>query len=145
MLKPALLRTLALTAAVLALLVFLTGLWWSGLARPIQLVRPEAAATADLFGTGGDEASIPGTPIGSPQKLIIRSPEAFLPGEGEGGVRYVSEPKLRELGEYPLQQKTVLLFRNLGTLGFLALAALLWAWATVLTRRQNPPLKHVNT
>lgn len=138
MLNPRSLRVLALAALTLAALAFLTGLWRSGLARPIQLIRPDTAATAELFGTPDGEAGVPGTPIGRPQLLIIRSAEAFLPGTGEGGVRYVSEPKLRELGQYPLQQKTVLLLRNLGTLGLLALATLLWGSATLLSRRRMP-------
>lgn len=143
MLNPALLRTLALTAAALALLVFLTGGWWSGQAQSIQLVRPDTAATASLFGNIGDETTVPGTPIGSPQKLIIRSADSFLPGVGKGGVRYVDESKLRASGEYPLQQKTVLLFRNLGTLGLLVLGLMLWGTAVYLSRRQRPNLTPV--
>ena len=65
------LRTAALGAALLALLTLWGGRWWASQAQLVQLVRPEAAATASLFGDG---PATPGTPIGQPQRLLIRIP-----------------------------------------------------------------------
>ncbi|WP_102128435.1 hypothetical protein [Deinococcus planocerae] len=125
-----LLRRVAGLLALLSLVALLLSFAVSAfLTRDVALVqRVEPNAAASLFG----DADSPGTPIGSPQLLIVRDPAAFLPGEGEGGVRFVSEPYLRERGLYPLQVKTVELVRNLVALGS-GLAALvfggLWLWA----------------
>ncbi|WP_420594071.1 hypothetical protein [Deinococcus sp.] len=134
MLRPALLRTLALIALGLALIAFLIGAWWGRGAQTIQLLRPSPAAQADLFGdAAADEPA--GTKIGSPQVLIVRDQSAFLPGEGANGLRYVSETKLTELGLYPLQLKTVNFFRYATVIGFVLLAALLWLLSTWSARR----------
>ncbi|BDP43417.1 hypothetical protein DAETH_33860 (plasmid) [Deinococcus aetherius] len=117
---------LALLALVALLLSFAVSALLTRDAALVQRVEPNAAAS--LFGEGDS----PGTPIGSPQLMIIRDPAAFLPGEGEDGARLVSEVYLRERGLYPLQVKTVELVRNLVALGS-GLAALvfggLWLWA----------------
>lgn len=117
--------------AVLALIALLLSLSVGTLllrdAALVQRVEPSAGASA-LFG----DASGPGTPIGSPQRLIVRDPAAFLPGEAPGGVRYVSETYLRERGAYPLQAKTVEFVRLLAALGSGAALLLfggLWWWA----------------
>lgn len=128
--SPALWRRAAGTLAVLALLALIVSLSVGTLllrdAALVQRVEPSAGASA-LFG----DASGPGTPIGSPQRLIVRDEAAFLPGEGPQGVRYVSEPYLREQGVYPLQAKTVELVRRLAALGSAAALLLfggLWLW-----------------
>ena len=123
---------LALLSLVLAVLAFLAGWSFGQGAQLIQRVQPTTQAEASLF---GDDSGVPGTPIGQPQRLIIRDPAAFLEGEGEGGVRYVSETYLSEKGIYPLQLKTVDVVRNVATLGFLILAALLWWWGHRVRRR----------
>lgn len=138
--KPARLKLLAWMTAVLGVIAFLAGSLYGSQAQLVQLVRPDTAATADLFGAvEGSPGGLPGTPIGSPQHLIIRSADAFLPGQGEGGVRYVSQTKLRDLGEYPLQQKTVFFFRNASALGFLALSAVLGLLASWRQSRRPFP------
>lgn len=129
--RPALLRRVAGLLAVLALVALVAGLAVGAFllrdAALVQRVEPAGAAGA-LFG----DAAGPGTPIGSPQRLIVRDAAAFLPGQGEGGVRYVSETYLRENGVYPLQAKTVELVRTL-VVGVSVAALLLfggvWAWA----------------
>lgn len=125
MLTPRTLTRMALLSVALAALTLLLGLWFGSRAQPIQLIRPDTSAAASLFGDEQDSGGVPGTPLGRPQWLILEAPAAVLPGQGENGVRYVSEPKLRELGVYPLQLKTVVFFRNALALGFLGLAALL--------------------
>lgn len=142
MLKPVLLKQLTMMVAVLTMLAFGFGSWLSSQASFIQLIRPASTAEADLF--GDTPTGPPGTPIGSPQYLIIRSPEAFVEvaeTKNKTGqtIRYVSEPKLSELGEYPLQLKTVLFFRNAVLIGGLLLTlllAVLWNWS--LRRSKNP-------
>ncbi|MXV20849.1 hypothetical protein [Deinococcus xianganensis] len=126
------LRTAALGAALLALLTLGGGLWWASQAQLVQLVRPEAAATASLFGDG---PTSPGTPIGQPQRLLIRAPSAFLPGEGPRGERFVSEPALRAAGQYPLQEKTVRLVTLLASAGLLGAATLLMTGSWWARRR----------
>lgn len=127
----ALLRRLAGLLAVLALVALLgslaVGTAMTRGATLVQRVEPAASAEA-LF--GGDTG--PGTPLGSPQRVVIRDEGAFLPGTAPGGARYVSEAYLRENGLYPLQVKTVEFIRNL--VAAVSLAALLlfgglWAWA----------------
>nr|WP_255682714.1 hypothetical protein [Deinococcus sp. 6YEL10] len=110
------------------------GLWWASQAQLVQLVRPEAAATASLFGDG---PASPGTPIGQPQRLLIRAPAAFLPGEGPRGERFVSEPALRAAGQYPLQEKTVRLVTVLASAGLFGAAALLMAGSWWARRRAH--------
>ncbi|SEJ38440.1 hypothetical protein SAMN04488058_10749 [Deinococcus reticulitermitis] len=129
--SPAWLRRGAGVLAALALIALILSLSVGTLllrdAALVQRVEPSAGASA-LFG----DASGPGTPIGSPQRLIVRDPAAFLPGEGPGGARYVSETYLREQGAYPLQAKTVELVRLLAVLGSGAALLLfggLWWWA----------------
>ena len=129
--SPAWLRRGAGVLAALALVALLLSLSVGTLllrdAALVQRVEPSAGASA-LFG----DASGPGTPIGSPQRLIVRDEAAFLPGEGPGGARYVSETYLREQGASPLQAKTVELVRLLAALGSGAALLLfggLWWWA----------------
>lgn len=118
------LTVLALAALVLSLVV---GAFLLRDAALVQRVEP-AGAVGSLFG----DAEGPGTPIGSPQRLIVRDERAFLPGQSGDGARYVSETYLRENGVYPLQVKTVELVRNLvagGSAAALLLFGGLWAWA----------------
>jgi hypothetical protein len=146
MLKPRLFRALAVVAVVLAVVVFAVGLWIGRPAQLVQLLRPAPAAEAGLFGEAESGNQPSGTLIGSPQLMIINAPEAFLPTpavtpqavtpQQNGDLKYVSEPKLKELGVYPLQLKTVLLFRNAFTIGLLLLAGLLWLASGWLKRRQ---------
>lgn len=120
------LKSLALLCAALAAVALVAGLWLGAQAQPVQLLRPAPAAQADLFGGEAAAGEPSGTLIGSPQALIIRNPAVFLPETGEGGLRYVDETKLTELGLYPLQLKTVRLLAALVVLGLLALAAAFW-------------------
>ncbi len=73
---------------------------YQGRAEMIQRMRVDASADA-LFGDPS------GTPLGSPQKMIIGDPKAFLPGTGDGGVKLVSENYLTQHKIYPLQLRTV--------------------------------------
>lgn len=129
--RPALVRRVAGLLAGLALVALVVGVLVSAVllrgAALVQRVEP-AGAVGALFGDTGS----PGTPIGSPQRLIVRDEKAFLPGQGEDGVRYVSETYLRENGVYPLQVKTVELVRNLvvgASVAALLFFGGLWVWA----------------
>lgn len=88
---------LALLAAIALIATFPIRQSFASRAQLIQRVEPSAAA--DLFGDAG-------TPIGSPQMLIIDDASAFLP-DVPGEARRVDETKLREKGIYPLQLQTV--------------------------------------
>ncbi|WP_407571814.1 hypothetical protein [Deinococcus altitudinis] len=115
-----------LSVAVALLSVGVAGLVGRG-AQLVQLVQPAAADVNALFGESG-----PGTPIGSPQVLIVRDPRAFMEGRAEGGARYVSDTYLKAQNIYPLQLKTVTVIRNV-LLAVALVAALLfgglWLWA----------------
>lgn len=71
---------------------------YAGQAQLIQ--RVETSDADDLFGGQG-------TPIGSPQQMIITDPKAFLEGESPEGARRVSENYLKDNQIYPLQLQTV--------------------------------------
>lgn len=117
---------------VLALAITLVAGWWYGRdAQLVQLVTPASAAESTLFGSSG-----PGTPIGSPQQMIIRDAGAFLEGRSDQGARYVSDTYLKERGLYPLQLKTVRFIEWAVAAGFAA-AALVFGGLWLLARRQR--------
>ncbi len=122
----------ALLATVLLISTLGVAGYLSQNARLIQLIEPQSESTNALFGTNG-----PGTAIGSPQIMIIQDPLAFLSGRSNQGAEYVSDPYLKAKNIYPLQLKTVELFRNLlGTISFLfaLIFGALWWRSTQLKR-----------
>lgn len=90
---------------------------YSSKAKMIQ--RIEKNASASLF---GDE----GTPIGSPQLMIIDDQKAFIGGPDDKGVYQVDEKYLKDNNIPPLQLKTVSFVLGMSRLGVGA-AALLFA------------------
>lgn len=110
---------LMVAALLLAVMSVLGASFTARGAQLVQRVEVSADTGASLF--GGAET---GTPIGSPQLLIVRDEQAFLPGSGAGGVRLISEGYLREHQIYPLQAKTVWFIRDMLLLGALALLVL---------------------
>lgn len=90
-------------------------------ARATLVQRIQQDEAASLFGEAG-------TPIGSPQRLIIDDHGAFMAGE-ENGVRLVSQNYLDQHKIYPLQLQTIQFFMRYirigaGTVLVLSLAAL---------------------
>jgi hypothetical protein len=112
---------------VLALIVF--GLSWivgftlESRAVLAQRVDPHSKELALVLGEVG-------TPIGSPQRLVLFDDRAFLEGQTPDGARLVSEKFLTENNIYPLQWKTVEFFRNAFAIASLVGAVLmgLLAW-----------------
>lgn len=96
----------------------------------IQRIKTYDSATAELLGEVG-------TPIGSPQLMIITDPKAFLPGKGEGGERFVDDEYLKSNGIYPLQAKTVSYVGGFVKLGLLGMAALMSLAAWFFGRRMR--------
>jgi hypothetical protein len=98
--------------------------------RRAQLVqRVQRDETAELFGD-------PGTPIGSPQLLIIDDPKAIIEGRAEeSGARLVDEGYLRKNEIYPLQMKTVSFIAGTVRLGGIALAVLGLGGIALVRRR----------
>ena len=120
------LNQLSLYGIVLAVLV-LTGAWVAAgvISNGAQLIqRVEPSAVDALF------ADTTGTPIGSPQMLIINDPAAFIEGQGPEGSRLVNETYLRQNNIYPLQLVTVHFFRNVvsaaALVGLVLLTGLYW-------------------
>jgi len=111
------LGVLGILAAGMAMIVAQS---FASKAQLVQIVKPDAAEAA-LF---GDSA---GTPIGSPQEMIISDAKAFLPGEGKDGAKLVNDDYLKKNGIYPLQLQTVRFVSNIvllvgGGLGVLGIA-----------------------
>jgi hypothetical protein len=77
----------------------------------------------------------PGPPIGSPQRMIIDDPKAFLEGEGPGGARLVNDVYLRQQGIYPLQLQTVGFIAGLARLALAGLLAVSLAGWWLTSRR----------
>lgn len=71
---------------------------YRGRAQLVQRVQRDPGA--ELFGDRG-------TPLGSPQELIIDDPKAFVEGTGEGGAKLVDDKYLTDHKIYPLQLKSI--------------------------------------
>jgi len=103
-------------------------------AQLVQRMKPYDPDTAALVGEIG-------TPIGSPQQMVITDEKAFLPGRGETGARLVNDDYLKAHGEYPLQVKTIhyaagLVRMGTGAASLIGLAVFLW------TRKRLRPNPH---
>ncbi|HXH60871.1 MAG TPA: hypothetical protein VNI20_05880 [Fimbriimonadaceae bacterium] len=99
-------------------------------AELVQLVKPYDSAMAQLLGEAG-------TPIGSPQKIILDDRSAVIEGRGQDGAVLVDEDKLKASGRYPVQLKTLDyvggLVRGVGGVAFIVGAAV---WLLLLRRRR---------
>lgn len=91
----------------------------------IQRIQVDEAAS--LFGEAG-------TPIGSPQMLIIEDPGAFLEGKTPDGAKMVNEGYLTKRKIYPLQLQTVHVVVRYTRIGS-GVAALLAAIALALIKK----------
>lgn len=113
----------AIAGALLAIATIPIESSFSSRAKLVQRMRIDDASA--LF---GDE----GTPVGSPQKLIIDDAKAFTGKKAEGGAEIVDEGYLEKNKIYPLQLQTVSYVAGLARLGggtaFL-LAGLIGLWA----------------
>jgi hypothetical protein len=107
------LRPLWLGLAIFGVVVFVASFVISSVmtqnAVLAQRIEVQETGVAALFGTENEV----GKPIGSPQRLIINDPKAFLEKTGENGLRYVNDKYLQENKIYPLQVLTVEFFRNI--------------------------------
>ena len=91
----------------------------------IQRIQVDEAAS--LFGEAG-------TPIGSPQMLIIEDSGAFMEGKTPNGAKMVSEGYLTKKKIYPLQLQTVHVVARYARIGA-GVAALLAAIALALIKK----------
>jgi hypothetical protein len=112
-------RVIGVLAAVTVVLALGLGAWFDSRAVNVQRIDPHPADLAALLGEAG-------TPIGSPQRLLIFDDKAFVSGTSPDGAKLVSETYLLENNIYPLQWKTLEFIRNIvvlvaGLTGFLAL------------------------
>ena len=90
--------------------------------------RFQVDEAASLFGEAG-------TPIGSPQMLIIEDSGAFLEGKTPGGARMVNEGYLTKRKIYPLQLQTVHVVARYTRIGA-GVAALLTGGLLLLLKRR---------
>ena len=120
---------LIVTAILVGISSFAIAAFMARDAQLVQLVQPDEAGVTSLF---ADSSATPGTPIGSPQMIIIADPKAFLDGTGSSGEKYVNDAYLKANNIYPLQVKTVNFFRDsvawTSGIGAVLLAALRWWW-----------------
>lgn len=128
---------ISLTVAALAAAVLVgSAVAQASYARRAQLIqRVERSAGADLF----DDA---GSPIGSPQLLVIDDAKAFTGGRTQEGAAIVDEGYLKEHGIYPLQMQTVSFVAGnvrLGAIVGLALGLGGYALSRRRARRQAVP------
>ncbi|ADV66031.1 hypothetical protein [Deinococcus maricopensis] len=130
-------NVLAVLALFVAALAFGAAAIVSRDAHRVQLVEPADASVNALFGS-----SAPGTPIGSPQTLIIRDAGAFMDGRTDDGARYVDATYLQTHGQYPLQVKTVTFVRNLVVAGALGAAVLMALLGLLAGRAARAPVTH---
>ncbi len=107
------LRPLWLALTIFGVVVFIASFVISSIitqnAVLAQRIEIQEAGVAALFGAENEV----GKEIGSPQRLIINDPKAFLEKTGENGLRYVNDKYLQENKIYPLQVLTVEFFRNI--------------------------------
>ncbi len=89
---------IAALAAIVLVVSFPVEAQYASKSKLIQRVQQDPGA--ELFGDAG-------TPIGSPQQIIIEDPKAYLGSKDESGAELVSEGYLKEQGIYPLQLQTV--------------------------------------
>lgn len=102
-----------------------------------QRIKPHDAAFAELTGEVG-------TPIGSPQKIVILNDSAVLEQRGPEGQVLLDDEKLRATGQYPLQIKTVRFLGGIVSIVSLALAVGAWFAHRLLCRRaHNAPPKAI--
>jgi len=96
------LRIIALIGSTVSLLFLVaTPIVQTQLIQKSKLVqRIEVDPSAELFGELG-------TPIGSPQRMIIEDKSAFINAKSPEGAEYVSEAYLKKNNIYPLQVQTV--------------------------------------
>ncbi len=125
------LKVLALVAMILGVTIAITTVavesTYAGKAKLVQRVRKDAGS--DLFGDSG-------TPVGSPQLLIIDDRRAFTGDKTPTGAEIVDESYLEKSKTYPLQLKTVMYVSGLVRLASL-LAAGVGLLVYVLVRRRN--------
>jgi hypothetical protein len=126
---PAILLGLIITAILAVISSFFVALFVSRDAQLIQLVQPDELGATSLF---ADSSGVPGTPIGSPQTMIISDPKAFMDGTGANGEKYVNDAYLKANNIYPLQVKTVNFFRDsvawVAGIAALLMGAFRWWW-----------------
>jgi hypothetical protein len=127
---------------VLALIIFALS-WVVGFAlesRAVlaQRVDPHSPEVALVLGEAG-------TPIGSPQRLVLFDDRVFLEGTSIDGARLVNEKFLNENNIYPLQWKTVEFVRNAvaiaSLIGALLMGLIMWRFSKP---RETPGMARVS-
>lgn len=111
-------RVLTVMAAIAFCGAFVAAAMLESRAVMAQRVDPHPPDLAAVLGEAG-------TPIGSPQRLLIFDDRAFLQGTTPDGAQIVSETYLTQNNIYPLQLKTVTFFRDAVMIGS-GVAALLF-------------------
>jgi hypothetical protein len=128
-------RGLALLALLVLLASWLVYGWANANATLAQRIEPHDATMAQLLGE-------PGVIIGSPQRLIITDPQAFLPEDPTATMEYrlVNETYLKQNNIYPLQLQTVEFFRNIISVAAVLGGLLMLGLAAWFSGRVKPKL-----
>ena len=117
---------IAIAGAILAISSFPIENSYKGKAQLVQRMRIDDASA--LFGESG-------TPVGSPQELIIEDPRAFTGDKTPEGAAIVNEGYLEKNKIYPLQIKTVSYVAGLARIGGIAMFVLSGGLGLWLRRR----------
>ena len=128
-------RGLALLALLVLVASWLVYGWANANATLAQRIEPHDAAMAQLLNE-------PGLLIGSPQRLIITDPKAFLPQDPTISMEYrlVNETYLKQNNIYPLQLQTIEFFRNIFSLAAVLGGLLMLGLATWFSSKAKPRL-----
>ncbi len=127
-------RALTVIAAITFVGAWVIGLALQGRSVLAQRVEPHSTELAAALGELG-------TPIGSPQALVIFDERAFIGAANPDGSRVVSERYLTQNNIYPLQWKTVEFVRNAVALASgvgLLICGLTW-WQLARRRVSSEP------
>ena len=116
-------------ASLVAVVATLGTTWFlSSKAVVAQRIKPHDPAIAELLGEVG-------TPIGSPQPIVLLDRSAVMDAKGPGGEVLLDDDKLQASGQYPLQKQTVQFVGSLVVYGALAVAAFSLAAGALVRRR----------
>ena len=124
------LRTIAKAVAIVAAAILITTfpIEASFVARAQRVQRVLPSEQSELFGETGEN-------IGTPQRVVIDDPKAFMTGDLADGTKRVNETYLQDNRIYPLQLQTVVAVLNYVRIG--ALTATLISMIAVVRTRQK--------
>lgn len=119
----------AVVASLVAVVLALGTVWFlSSKAVTAQRIRPHDPAIAELLGEVG-------TPIGSPQPMVLLDRSAVLDQKGPNGEVLLDDDKMKAAGQYPLQKQTIQFVGRFVVLTSLAVGMIAFVASSLVRRR----------